>query len=235
MHLIPFINRGFSGPHTDHLLFKEGNIYVMDNHRLALWCWLDALKENPEAFSGINLLHIDAHPDMSETALTETKINDQVLLSLSLQDYREILQDEYNIPLIRWDNYLPLFLKYFPNTIKIHNTFSATHKMGSTKTLGTDLLPHELIKFMNNYLTDKLFLNDLPWIVNLDLDYFFTAQPEKLVMFSDEYLETIAATIKHGLETKKILALTIALSPECSGSWEKAEHLLEKMFHFKIC
>lgn len=232
-HIIPFKNRGFSGPHTDHLLFKDNKIYIMDNHRLALWAWNDALQlsTSKEQF---NLLHIDAHPDMSDAALEEIQKLSIDWTKISIGDYQTLWQNEYNIPLIRWDNYITIFLNEFSKRVNFENTFSATHKMGSSKTLRYDLQPHELLKFMHDYIGERLFYNPHRWIVNLDLDYFFTPQPEKAVLFSDEIILKIAESIKTGIEKDVIAVCTIALSPECSGSWEKAEWLLEKMFGYKF-
>ncbi|MCK6594930.1 MAG: UPF0489 family protein [Bacteriovoracaceae bacterium] len=232
-HIIPFKSRGFSGPHTDHLLFQDNKIYVMDNHRLALWAWSDALKltQSSEQF---NLLHIDAHPDMSDAALNDIQKLAIDWSTISINDYQHLWQTEYNIPLIRWDNYLTIFLDQFSKRVNFENTFSATHKMGSSKKLRHDILPHELLKFMNDYIGERLFYNPHRWIVNLDLDYFFSPQPEKVILFSDDVIDQIAKCIKTGIENDIIAVCTIALSPECSGSWEKAEWLLEKMFGYKF-
>jgi hypothetical protein len=64
--------------------------------------------------------------------------------------------------------------------------------------------------------------------VNLDIDYFFSSQPQKLALFSDEFVDAVACTLKKGLGNGMIKVLTIALSPECCGGWEKAESMLLK-------
>ena len=235
MYLIPFKKRSFSGSIADHVLYKidDEPVYVMDNHRLAMWCWLDALK-NLDKNEHFNLLHIDAHPDLSHQGLEQFK-NDRIDLSaLSLEQYRNYWDNEHNIPLIRWDNYLTFFLNRYPQLVKPENTFSVTHKMGSTTTLAHDILPHELVRFLDNYLGEKIFYNTNRWIVNLDLDYFFSTQPDKILLFSDEYLELIVKAIKLALANNTIAVLTIALSPECCGSWEKSEKLLSKMFDLHL-
>lgn len=236
MHLIPFTERGFSGSVTDHLLFKvEGApIYVMDNHRLAMWCWFDALKSYSSKKEEFNLLHIDAHPDLSPNGLEQFEKDQKDIAEFSLDEYRNYWDQEHNIPLIRWDNYLTFFLKRYHSLVKPHNTFSATHKMGSETSLHHDILPHELVKFMDNHLGEKIFYNTNRWIVNLDIDYFFSPQPDKLVLFSDEYLEKMAKILKEALASGSVAVLSIALSPECCGSWEKAESLLSKMFDIRF-
>lgn len=219
-YLIPLVTRGFSGDSVDNVLWKEKNIYVMDNHRLALWCWFQEIEKGER----YNLLHIDAHPDMSESALKDFKHD---LWGMELDAYRSVWQSDINTPLFRWDNYLEIFLKYYPESVG--HTISATHHLGSSKGLAEDVKPFDLVKQLNDLFGGKKYINDLPWIVNLDLDYFFSARPEKLPLFSDEYVESIAQSLRLGLESGMIRVMTIALSPECCGGWEKAEALLEKV------
>ena len=64
------------------------------------------------------------------------------------------------------------------------------------------------------------------WII------FFSAQPEKVQLFSDQYIQKIAESLLMGINSGMIKTLTIALSPECCGGWEKAESMLAKFFQF---
>ena len=82
--LIPLINRGESTSSKDNILGCERNIYVMDNHRLALWCWFQEMEKGKR----YNLFHIDAHPDMSESALLHFN---QDLWTIGLDEYRSDL------------------------------------------------------------------------------------------------------------------------------------------------
>ncbi|MDD4973418.1 MAG: UPF0489 family protein [Bacteriovorax sp.] len=217
--LIPLLDRGESAGSSDNVLWGEGNIFVMDNHRLALWCWFQELKKG----SRYNLLHIDAHPDLSESAL---KNFSQDLWTIGLDEYRTIWQQDVNLPLFRWDNYLEVFLKNYPEMVGV--TMSATHHLGSAKELSVEIKPFDLVKRCSEIFSGKEYVNDFEWIVNLDLDYFFSAQPEKFELFSDEYVASLANSISLGLESGMIKVFTISLSPECCGSWEKAERMLAK-------
>ncbi len=221
---IPLTNRGFSGDSDDNILLKDDRTYLMDNHRLALWCWFQEIKKGER----YNLFHIDAHPDMNESALAyfDFKLHD--MWNLSLEDYRNAWQSDIHSRLFRWDNYLEIFLQKYPQSLGL--TMSATHHLGSAKGLSEEVKPIDLAKRMHEIFSGKKYLNDLSWIVNLDLDYFFSAQPEKFELFSDEYVDSIAASLRSGLDSGMIRVLTIALSPECCGSWEKAEAML-KRFH----
>ena len=216
--LIPLTNRGKSAAYQDNVLVVLGNVYVMDNHRLALWCWFQQMQKNHR----YNLLHIDAHPDLSESALPHFN---QDLWTTSLDDYRTVMQKDINSPLFRWDNYIQVWLKKYPELVG--KTFSATHKLGSNEELGEEINPYHLPKFMDRVFSGSHYVNDLPWIVNLDLDYFYSAAPGKLLLFSDEYLTSLARSIELGQQNKMIDILTISVSPECCGSWEKAEKILK--------
>lgn len=223
--LIPLANRGASASSQDNVLWNDGKVYVMDNHRLALWCWFQKLEKNKR----YNLFHIDAHPDMSESAL---KYFHHDLWTMDLKTYRETWQDDINMPLFRWDNYIEIFLKRYPELIG--QTFSATHHLGSNKTLSEDIRAYDLIKFSQGVFSGGKYVNDLPWIVNLDLDYFFSAAPEKLLLFSEDYMKKLAESLSLGLSNGMIAILTISLSPECCGSWKKAESVLSYFSHCKL-
>jgi len=222
--LIPLINRGFSGDSDDNILIKDHRTYLMDNHRLALWCWFQEIKKSER----YNLFHIDAHPDMSESALAHFDSNAHDLWSLALEDYRQAWQSDINSRLFRWDNYLEIFLQKYPEMVG--QTISATHHLGSSKSLSEEVKPIDLAKRMHEIFSGKKYVNELTWIVNLDLDYFFSAQPEKFELFSDEYVASVSTSLRLGMDSGMIKVLTIALSPECCGSWEKAEKMLMR-FH----
>lgn len=85
----------------------------------------------------------------------------------------------------------------------------------------------------NKYL-DGFNGNDyrLHWIVNLDLDVFFTGN-SYIQLFSDDYIRLIAEIFQSNL--KRIEVLTIAISPECLGGkelydkWENGFRILKIM------
>lgn len=223
--LIPLTQRGLSTSHVDNVLWTDNDAtFVMDNHRLALWCWFQKMKKGQR----YNLLHIDAHPDMSESAIPHFNHD---LWGMTLDQYRTVLQKDINAPLFRWDNYIEIFLQKYPELVG--KTFSATHQLGSSKQLSDEIKAFDLIKFCENVFSGSHYINDLPWIVNLDLDYFFSAAPQKHLMFSEAYLKDLASSIERGLSAKIIDIFTISLSPECCGSWEKAEEVL-KYFQPKL-
>lgn len=224
-YLIELTNKGQSTSFHDNVLIQDGQTYVMDNHRLALWCWFQEIKK--EEKTRYNIFHIDAHPDQSTNGIEHVKDD---LFSLSLEDYRTRLQEDINIPLYRWDNYLEIFLQKYPDLIA--HTISATHHLGSNKTLSEDLKSYHLLKRMTEIFSEKVYLNKHQWIVNLDLDYFYSSAPEKTLMYSEQWLKALANAIELGFKNNLISVFTISLSPECCGSWENAENIL-RFFYTK--
>lgn len=49
-----------SGTHSLNFLGQDRNIYVMDNHLAAGWCWLNSLNPNEQ----YNFFHVDQHQDL---------------------------------------------------------------------------------------------------------------------------------------------------------------------------
>lgn len=220
--LIPLKSRGESASFLDNVLIEDGKTFIMDNHRLALWCWFQKIKSGKK----YNLFHIDAHPDMSDSANAYFSHD---LFNITLEDYRAELQKDINVPLFRWDNYIEIFLTHYPQMVG--HTISATHHLGSSKTLKEDISPYTLVKRINEIFYERTYVNEYPWIMNVDLDYFFSAHPEKTLLFSEEYVKSLALAIENGLDNEMLEVLTISLSPECSGGWENAERLLEMFGH----
>ncbi len=224
MHLIPFRGRNTSTHYNLNLLYQNGKTFIMDNHLAASWCWLQQIDVNRQ----YNLLHIDRHYDFlnSQTdwwleALQQQNVN---LTAISINDLLAIqyshpeMPTSDSFPLFRWDNYLTILHRLYPNLIA-SATF-ATHKDGDTI---DDLEMHEpeiyelhqnLSYWINSNSRNK-------WIVNLDIDYFFTDFEERHFQFlTDEYVLKIAEEIKKSWDNIEVL--TIALSPELCGGWDNA-------------
>jgi hypothetical protein len=102
MFLIPFKDINLSGTFDANFLWNSNQIYIMDNHRCAAWCWALHIS-NQNKFG---LIHIDAHYDWTPQdsrhggAFT---LPSSSLQSMSIEKY---LSSHY----IRWDNYLTVFL-----------------------------------------------------------------------------------------------------------------------------
>lgn len=220
---IPLLKKSASTDVADNFLVQKANVFVMDNHRLALWSWLKVLNLKKK----YNLMHIDAHPDLSDHGVDTWLQQPFPIHQLSLEEYRKTIQVDINIPLFRWDNYMQFFLKYYAENIL--ETYSFTHKLGSNNKLSKDFADIHLLRESEAIFSQSKFINDEKWIVNLDLDFFFTSQPHKILMYSEDYINTLCKSLKMGLDNNLIEVLTIAFSPECCGSWDNAEFVFEKI------
>lgn len=217
-----------------NLLCKEKNIYVMDNHVAALWCWLQEI-ENNERY---NVLHIDAHYDTKAGRIdTRLKYLPKNIKELSIQKYLalkfkdEDFREGYEI--MEWDNYFPIFHRLFKNNINSYHFF--THKGGT--------LFEEMKEMIDEYpttallsLIDNIFDTDnngsYKWIVNIDLDYFFQKididdYTDITIRFiSNDAIDFLINKLKGHLSNDRIKVMTIALSPECCGGWKNSIDLM---------
>ncbi len=224
--LVPFQGRNRSGTYNQNFLWRSENVYLMDNHRAALWCWLQHIEpEGP-----ISILHIDKHTDTLCSRIEEwVQALPSNWTSFSIDDYLEfkyLSRDLSNDPflLFRWDNYLSLFLELYRK--RIQGCRFATQEIGdppnhagATK-LDIDDLPTELERLFSG-TSDS-------WIINLDLDFFFyessIGKPKR--RFSREFARQVFEQIQVMRSQNRIIALTVALSPECCGGWDEAEMVL---------
>lgn len=208
-----------------NFLYQERNIYVMDNHLAAGWCWLHELDTQRE----YNFFHIDQHSDMICNAPVDKLLQIKENKLLSLDEYTNLVFDvNYNgnmQKVFQWDNYIKQINYLFPNWFK--KCYFATHKYirdtnpQETKIIKIDSQPDcfQLYTNIAHWLEEEK--ND-QWIFNLDLDYFFNDSGMQL--FTDDYIRSMAQNLKKGLN--KIAILTIALSPECCGDWDYAIRIM---------
>lgn len=223
-NLIPFKGKNYSGFTEINLLQKQGNVYVMDNHLAALWCWLQEMDLSQK----YNVLHIDKHYDTRRGRLEEwLEELPGYLEKLSIESYLALrFNDGENVngsPMFTWDNYLPIFHSRYQANINQYHFF--THRQGDLMT--------EMKPFVEEYPVECLpdvgwlVFEENPgykWIVNIDLDYFFrdVEHEEMYVRFiSLKAIEIFFNTLKK-INPKKIAVITFALSPECCGGWDNA-------------
>lgn len=206
-----------------NILYKEGNIYVMDNHLCAAWCWLDSI-DTAESY---NFIHIDRHYDLlgfPNTVQTEIIDKNVDLENLTFDEFRNLKQlggvgTEW--PMFRWDNYIINLHLARPGLFS--TTYFATQYDGTPK----EGFIHREVEFLE-LLTemDYWIENDSGWIVNLDLDYFFSRVDDELIqIYSDTAIRKVATVIKKCMPN--IDVLTIALSPECCGDWRESLRIME--------
>lgn len=223
--LVPFQGRNYSGEYTQNFLWKKENIYIMDNHRAALWCWFQHIAHQ-ETF---NVFHIDQHTDTLYSNIDKWIELCPELDGITLNDYLEIsyeADDIFTLPLFRWDNYLSIFLEKYK--AKIGRCYFATHQEGDKPRHNSlqDVSPWELPNNFENWVSR---LNN-PCIVNIDIDYFVYTKSTNDIFefFSDKYFNDLFLAVRKSIDAGKVSVCTISLSPECCGGWPLAEELCYK-------
>lgn len=223
--LVPFSERNNSEEFTQNFLWKSKNIYIMDNHRAALWCWI----QHMEIEEVVSICHIDKHTDTLRSQLPYwMKLLPSDLSSISINDYLRLTYTNpntpnYATPLFSWDNYLSIFLEKYSEQINF--CAFATHGIGDkpnfrdVTTLNNEYLPEELEKLFSK--------SDQPWLINLDLDFFFHKPDGEHYenKYSDSFAREIFFRIKQLNDTGNAKAITVALSPECCGGWRNSERM----------
>jgi hypothetical protein len=263
MWLRPLTERGRSKETLLNFLWQADDrpLYLMDNHRAALWCWRRHLESN-EAYS---LGHVDYHWDARAVHPADLQLLRREWDDLDeLKRYDDLgsttRSDDLGgrVPLICWDNYFDALLHLYP---RVHELRMAVHQprevMGGmlrvlhdrheqdlrtararTGKLGPILsllspwkrpaAPafhfHSPVRFFEE-LDEALHDAEVPFILNIDLDYFFaigsdeneTVQRAFELQFITDCFRTVA---RH---RDRLRVVTIALSPECCGGWVAAE------------
>ena len=218
---IEFRGRNHSGVAAKNFLWKQGNSYIMDNHRAALWCWLQEMQEH----DSVGLMHIDEHYDTVYQNIPSEIAALPELRGMSVDDYLALtiqigMQTTH---LIRWDNYLSLFLERYGT--QIDRSVFVTHRVGDMPQCCNALhpAPQDVPENLAHWMKAPQ-----QWLVNVDLDYFFCDQGGlRKPMFSDQYVAVVFGAIAEMKHAGRIKCLTICLSPDerCSGTWEQAEEL----------
>lgn len=229
-HLIPFRGKKHSGAVTQNLLWQDDNVYLMDNHRAALWCWAQQVNLAKEEH---NILHIDRHYDALQANLDRELAAMPELRNLSLDDYlaAEFDLDE-RVPLFRWDNYLSLHIGS-PAGKNLKLLRCVTHYEGDKPK------PLHLMESPAEHLPENLaywLSRDYNWIVNIDLDYFFCNAPSSddaqlIPFYSREYFATVCEQLRIAVARGNIRAVTVCLTPDSyTPGWDECLKLSSEIF-----
>jgi len=208
--IVPFAGRGCSLGTTQNFLWRSGNLYIMDNHRAAAWCW----SRHFHAQHRRSVIHIDAHYDAASSYIPSGPL---VLEDLSFEEYRNLYDNRDSaVKLFRWDNYLSVYERLYSSLVD--EWIFATHKIGAAPTFSVnEIQPDNLLRQLS-----QIGVAGRNWIINLDLDFFQSSTGER---FPQQQRRPLLSAI-HSLSLQAArCVITIALSPECCGSWESAENL----------
>ena len=83
MWLVPFKGRNSSSTYEQNFLWTNDNVYIMDNHRAALWCWFRHISED----SKVSLIHIDRHTDTLCSKIDDWVNKCPNLMTITIDDY----------------------------------------------------------------------------------------------------------------------------------------------------
>jgi len=207
--IIPFEGRHHSGAYNQNFLYRRNNIYVMDNHRSALWCWLDFFKEK---LKDVGIFHIDRHSDALKSDITRwvsQASSPKHVTSMDIQTYLTVADLGCSSgKLFRWDNYLSIFLEMYKTEIR--HCYYAVYEGDEINHLKA--IEKKPWDFPENI---EFWLSKGKWILNIDLDYFFYKVDDlKTCMYSDEYLHSFFKAVDLIAERDSEVVITICLSPE---------------------
>ena len=184
---------------------------------MALWCWAQQLQQG----SPYSLFHLDAHYDADPEALARIKASTswQGLAQSSAPEFMALSGTDER-PLVQWDNYLPIFFK-LQQTLA-HKKILSTHNIGISTESDYQLQPWDLARDLDKLLQSS----PVPWIINLDLDYFYARSHKRSPLFSHEWIKRIFDILYMNWADQRVAIMTVALSPECCGGWDQASDIL---------
>lgn len=222
--LVKFKGKNPSDRFNQNFLWKNESVYIMDNHRAALWCWFQHLSKA----SKYNLFHIDRHFDTVYTRIEQWNEHLPNMYDISINDYLELDYDADfgNTLLFSWDNYLSIFLENYGDMI--NECVFATHEDGEKPRFDKC----DCIKLWDIPKNMDYWLNNSRqnWIINVDIDFFFSeTDGSQLFMFSDGYIESIFRPIAERIKDGKIEIFTLCLSPEYCSGWDESLIICDKI------
>lgn len=190
---------------------------MMDNHRAALWCWLQEL----DLSKPHSTIHIDRHYDALASRLEEW-LKHLPDWGGSIEKYLEksYPTEAGEREVICWGNYLSIYLAEFRSALcrLILLTHDDGDKPDFAKSMECDMW--DLPDSLSFWLED----GSEPWIVNIDLDYFCAGKT--CVMVSDEYLRQVARQLRQSMEAERVGVVTLCLTPDSyTPGWEETERM----------
>lgn len=213
-------------------LWHEKNIYIMANHRLALWCWLQC--EN--LFEGKHaLIHIDEHFDARKwEAAGEPECLQKAISTIQkLKNFNEyenlqcpfrknFVSDRDMRPCITWDNFV-----YLATKANLFNHYYIYSSVGdwNTELPKTAYNCREKISDVYNFDKNIKKYSDR-CIVDVDLDFFDYRDEFPKKISEDELLIKVFKIITDNLDNISMITISINESPN-DELWGKRQHQLK--------
>ena len=224
---IPFAGRSRTGIYGQNLLWRSGNVFVMDNHRAAAWCWAQIVSPSSDHL----LVHIDRHNDTLQSQLSRWIAALPQGIPNTIADYLGAsyqLPEGGLVPLFRWDNYLSIYLALYGSHVQ--ELLFATYGEGDHPNHHnvTNLDPQALL----HSLEARIARAGLPAILNIDLDYLFETSSDDSAarILDDAYFDNLGDLIARLDASGHLPVITIALTAtdDLTGGWGPAEILAER-------
>jgi hypothetical protein len=223
--LIPWTSRGKSGAVSENLLWRSGRVYVMDNHRLALWCWWQHFAE-AECWE---FFHVDRHYDSLWQKFDPWPVNTTAQHRKDLEAFRSatVHHSGADLELYRWDTVTSALYSLHSNALA--RVRFATGDEGDRPQIpaASFVRPWSVPGVLRDLAQPA---EDLayPQIIDIDVDYFTYHDLDGAFgqVFSDTYILEIGESLRQGLDSGRFGVVTIALSPDTTGSWPLAERIL---------
>ncbi|NEU08622.1 hypothetical protein GZH53_09895 [Flavihumibacter sp. R14] len=208
-----------------NFLAKEDNVYVMDNHLAAFWCWSKGL--NP--IESYNLFHIDRHNDLSKTHVKEAfhLYKNKKFCNMSIKKAVSLKVNGFQM--LMWNNFIELYNVFNPGTFNYFEFVTPAK------------LPREYLGYGNTrlkaWIRKELTLNErcelensetLSTVIDIDIDVFFAenGSGHREILTKKEF-QAFVQKIKPFIKKAKLV--TIALSPECCGGWENSINMFSHL------
>lgn len=224
------------GAHTElKFLWKSDKapIYIMDNHLAAAWCWMQECNIDEK----YNFMHIDQHSDLGVHGFAKDIVFIRTNPKISLEDYCEITYSisGHSHKSIQCDNYISVCHHLFPNWFNT-NLFYYTDRglTGSIQGSGYENFSEQrmdkgaITQHIKQFIEEQVFpsnklvidekMQKKKWIVNLDLDFFWDENENRI--FNDQFINDLGISIGNAMNN--IQVLTIALSPLWCGGKNNA-------------
>ncbi|AMP98676.1 hypothetical protein AY601_1763 [Pedobacter cryoconitis] len=214
------LNKGQKFSHAFELnyLAQEGNIYIMDNHLAAFWCWSREL----DPIKSYTLMHIDRHNDLNDALVKEAfhLYKNEKFKSMPIE--KAVALRVNDDQMLMWNNFIELYNVFNPYTLKNFEFVTPVKLPTKYRHLKNIPLKSWINKeFTVQELFDQQNRKAQPKVINLDIDVFFVERSGKhKKILTDNELKSFAEKIRPLIDRAALV--TIALSPECCGGWENS-------------